>query len=329
MAHRSAPHYHPEVLGPTVERAEGWHTAGEETAIETRYRPRFVCDPWLTMAPLQHGRGDPTTRLSPTTIWRATRTPEGPATLRLSRDGASLMVAAWGPGVAWALEALPRLLGADDQPERFEPRHPLLRALLRRFAGMRFGRTDAVVEALLPAVLEQKVTGVEARASYRALVRIHGERAPGPAPLWIPPAPERLAATPAYAYHRLGLEERRAVTVRRIGGLASRLETTVALPGPEARARLQTIPGIGPWTAAEAVRTAFGDADALSVGDYHVPSLVAWALAGERRANDARMLELLAPYAGQRARVVRLLELSRLYPPRRGPRMSARSIAAI
>lgn len=194
---------------------------------------------------------------------------------------------------------------------------------------MRFGRTDAVVEALLPAILEQKVTGLEARASYRALLHGRGERAPGPAGLWLPPHPERLAVMPTYVYHQLGLEERRALTVRRVGALAGRLETLSALPGPEARARLQVIPGIGPWTAAEAGRAAFGDADALSVGDFHVPSVVSWALAGEPQGDDARMLELLQPYVGQRARVVRLLELARLYPPRRGPRLAPRSITGI
>lgn len=297
--------------------------------IETRYRPDFKVDPWLTMAPLQHGRGDPSTRLTPTDIWRASRTPEGPATLRLSRAGPALHVMVWGPGREWALAALPRLLGAGDEPERFEPHHPLLQALRVRFAGLRFGRTDAVVEALLPAILEQKVTGVEARASYRALIRAHGERAPGPAALWLLPEPGRLAATPAHAYHRLGLEERRAATLRRVGLLADRMEALAAVPAPEARARLQSVSGIGPWTAAEAGRTAFGDADAVSVGDHHVPSLVAWALAGERRADDARMLALLEPYGGQRARVVRLLQSAGIYPPRRGPRMAPRRISAI
>ncbi|MDQ3492936.1 MAG: DNA-3-methyladenine glycosylase 2 family protein [Chloroflexota bacterium] len=304
-------------------------TASREPVIEMRYRPDFRVDPWLTMAPLQHGRGDPTTRLLPSAIWRATRTPHGPATLRLTRDGADLAVLAWGPGSAWALAALPRLLGAEDEPERFQPRHPLLSHLQRRFRGLRFGRSDAVVEALLPAVLEQKVTGIEARTSYRAIIRTHGERAPGPGVLWISPLPGRLTATPTHAYHRLGVEERRAVTLRRIGALADRLEATTMLPGPEARARLQTLPGIGPWTAAEVGRVAFGDPDAVSIGDYHVPSLVSWALAGEPRGDDARMLELLEPYAGQRARVVRLLELAGDHPPRRGPRLAPRSIAGI
>lgn len=89
------------------------------------------------------------------------------------------------------------------------------------------------------------------------------------------------------------------------------------------------LPGLGPWTAAEVALRALGDADAVSVGDYHIPSMVGFALAGERKATDARMLELLAPYRGQRGRVIRLLEEGGVRPPARGPRMSVRSIAAI
>ncbi len=86
------------------------------------------------------------------------------------------------------------------------------------------------------------------------------------------------------------------------------------------------MPGIGPWTAAEVGVRALGDADAVSVGDFHLPNLVAYALAGEPRGNDARMLELLEPYRGQRARVMRLLELSGIRPPRYGPRLAPRRI---
>jgi 3-methyladenine DNA glycosylase/8-oxoguanine DNA glycosylase len=94
----------------------------------------------------------------------------------------------------------------------------------------------------------------------------------------------------------------------------------------EAYARLMAVPGIGPWTAAEVGVRALGDPDAVSVGDFHLPNLVAFALAGEPRANDARMLELLEPYRGQRARVIRLLELSAIRPPRYGPRLSPRRL---
>jgi hypothetical protein len=88
-------------------------------------------------------------------------------------------------------------------------------------------------------------------------------------------------------------------------------------------------PGIGPWTAAEVGIRALGDPDAVSIGDFHLPNLVAWVLAGEPRADDARMLALLAPWAGHRARVIRLLESSGLAAPRFGHRLAPRSIAGI
>lgn len=235
---------------------------------------------------------------------------------------------AWGDGREWAVEALPRLLGELDEPDAFRPVHPLLRVLHRRFAGLRFGRTDAVVEALLPAIIEQKVTGFEARASYRALLRAFGEPAPGPGRLMVPPDATRLAGMPYHAFHPLGLEARRALTLTRVASTAERLEEASRLSPTDALSRLRAVRGVGPWTAAEAARTAFGDPDAVSLGDYHVPSLVCWALGGTP-GDEARMLELLEPYRGQRARVVRLIELSGLRPPRRGPRLAPRSIAGM
>jgi 3-methyladenine DNA glycosylase/8-oxoguanine DNA glycosylase len=183
--------------------------------------------------------------------------------------------------------------------------------------------------SLVPAIIEQKVTGDEAQRSYRSLIRMHGEPAPGPAGLWLPPASERLAAMPYWAYHPIGVEQRRADVIRRAAARGAWLEAAGSLTPADALERLQALPGIGPWTAAETARTAWGDPDAVSVGDYHLPSLVAWVLAGERRADDARMLELLEPWRGQRARVARLLELSGRMPPRRGPRMPSRSIAGL
>ena len=67
----------------------------------------------------------------------------------------------------------------------------------------------------------------------------------------------------------------------------------------------------------------------MSVGDFHIPNLVAWALAGEPRGTDERMLELLEPYAGQRGRVTRLLELGGAAAPRYGPRVASRRISGL
>lgn len=262
-------------------------------------------------------------------IWRATRTPMGPATLRLRREGAGVEVSAWGPGADRAIEQSPDLIGAFDDPSVFRAHHPVIRELHRRMAGLRLGRTGAVMEALVASIIEQKVTGKEAFRSYERLVRTHGDPAPGPAPLLVPPSPERLAALPYYVFHPLGIERRRADTIRRACSNAKRLEEAAGLPITEAYRRLRAVRGVGAWTAAEVARVALGDPDAVSIGDYHLPNLVAWTLAGEPRGDDARMIELLQPYRGQRARAIRLLEAGGRGAPRYGPRRRLRSIASI
>jgi 3-methyladenine DNA glycosylase/8-oxoguanine DNA glycosylase len=283
----------------------------------------------LTLGPLRHGAGDPTIAIARGHVLRATRTPDGPATIELRITDDRLDAEAWGPGADRALAAVPDLVGWHDDPSAMAPGDPFVARLARRLAGLRLGRSGAVMESLVPAIIEQKVTGREAFRAFRGLVRRYGEPAPGPLGLMLPPEPETLARLPYYAFHPLGVERRRADTIRRAAGRAAWLEEVVALPLPEAYARLRSIPGVGVWTAAEVAVRALGDVDAVSVGDFHLPKLVAWALAGEPRATDERMLELLEPYRGQRARVVRLIEAGGLGPPRRAPRLPARSIAEI
>jgi 3-methyladenine DNA glycosylase/8-oxoguanine DNA glycosylase len=296
--------------------------------ISRRIELRAPLDLGTTLGPLIHGRGDRTVRLSAGEAWLAFRTPEGPASLRVTPEGAgAVRLAAWGLGAGYALETAPALIGEEDAPERFVAQHAVLRRLQRTHPGLRLPRSGRVLHALVPTIIEQKVTGTEALRAYAALLRAYGEPAPGPADLSLPPAPATLAALPYHAFHPLGVERRRAEVIRRAAGRAAWLEA--APDAVEATRRLTSLPGIGPWTAAEVVRTAFGDPDAVSVGDYHVPNMVAWALAGEPRADDARMLELLEPYRGQRGRVQRLLEVGRVVAPRYGPRMVPRRIVAI
>ena len=294
------------------------------------------------LGPLLRGSGDPTLRITTLSAARATRTADGPATLLIEhrpRSG-TVEAEAWGPGADRVLEGLPALLGLDDDPDGFEPgHHPVIAELARRRRHVRLGRTGAVVEALVAAILEQKVTGTEAWRAYRGLARVYGERGPGPIAarldLWLPPAPVVLAALPYHAFHPLGVEQRRAELIRRVAGDAARLDALADAPGSRAEvgaaaaATLRRYQGIGPWTAAEVTVRALGDPDAVSVGDFHLPHLVSWALAGEPRATDARMLELLEPWAGHRARVVRLLEGSGLAAPRYGARLAPRDIRGL
>ena len=280
-----------------------------------------------TLAPLGRGPGDPTLRFIDARAWRATRTPVGPVTLAITHDEDCVRAEAWGPGADWALEHVPDLLGLDQEQTPLAG-HPAVERLARRLPGVRIPRSGAVLEALVPAILEQKVIGEEARRALFLLIRRHGEPAPGPPELRlrVPPTPATLAALPYFALHPYGVERRRADLIRRVAARAPWFEAIVDLPHANAYARLTAVPGIGPWTAAEVGVRALGDTDAVSVGDYHLPHLVSYALAGERRATDARMLELLEPFRPNRARVIRLLELGAPRMERRGPRLPFRAI---
>jgi len=263
-------------------------------------------------------------------VWRATRTPEGCTTTHFEVLNNFVEVKAWGPGADWALAAAPDLLGpgaADD----FVAHHPIVDELHRRNPGLRIGRSNAVIEALVPTIIEQKVIGIEAKSSYAHLVRSLGEPAsdlPSMAPrLVVPPSPATLAATPAWAMHRFGIEQKRADIIRRACHRANRLEEALTMNPANATRRLTAIAGIGPWTAAEVKRVALGDRDAVSIGDYNLPNQVSWVLANEPRGTDERMLELLEPYRGYRAHVIRLIVTSGIRPPRYGPHLSFSRIA--
>ncbi len=286
-----------------------------------------------TVAPLCRGAGDPTMRVALREVLRAWRTEAGPAALRLVPGDGELLAEAHGPGAELALEAAGGLAGLEDRPRDLTPTDPVIRRLAHAFPGLRLTRAGAVFDVLVPAVLEQKIAGKEARRIHRGLVRSLGEPAPGPFGLLLPPAPERVAELPYFAFHPLGLERRRAELLRRLAARAGSLERLARARSraelDAARTALESIPGIGRWTSAEVARVALGDPDAVSEGDFHLPNLVAWNLAGEPRGTDERMLELLEPYRGQRGRVQRLLEAGGTVAPRFGPRLRIHSIGRI
>jgi 3-methyladenine DNA glycosylase/8-oxoguanine DNA glycosylase len=294
------------------------------------FRSEQPIDLGLSARELRHGPGDPTIVFGPGGVARATRTPEGPATIQMtSADRLEIVARAWGPGADWAVEHAPEISGALDEPSEFRPAHPGLRDLHRRMPGMRFTRSLAVVEALVPTIIEQKVTSAEAHRSFRMLVRAFGERAPGPFGLVLQPTPEALASLPYEAFHPFGIERKRSETIRSVCAHAGRLEEASLMPSRAAFERITSFRGVGRWSAGNVMQQALGDPDAVLVGDFHMPHAVAWFLAGEPRATDERMLDLLEPYRGQRARAMRLITYSGNHAPKFGPRHRIRDIAAI
>jgi len=294
-----------------------------------------------TLGPLCQNRHDPAVRLSATELWWTARTPDGAATLHLVRTGDRLTATGYGPGAGWVTGQADAIAGLRDDVSGFAElaeRHPVVRQAWRQRPGLRLTRTGRVFVHLVPTILAQKVTGLEAIRGYTKTVRHFGEAAPGPYPgLLLPPDPAAVAAAPYWVFHPFGVEAKRADALRRVAAEAARLEA--APDAGAATARLTALPGIGVWTAAEVTRLAFGDPDAVTVGDYHIPHHVVHALTGAPRAGsrdsspgtvspaDALMLELLEPFRGQRARVCQLLLATTRGAPRFGPRLPVRSFA--
>ncbi|KQZ90617.1 3-methyladenine DNA glycosylase [Phycicoccus sp. Root563] len=304
-------------MSPTVERTRVW-------------RPDRPVSVGLVISILRRGGGDPTFQPDRGQgWWLGLPTPQGAATLRLVQrtDDGEVTASAWGPGADWALAQVPALLGAGDDETGFVALHPQVARAHRRYAAWHVPRSGLVLHALVPAVIEQKVTGQEAFGGYRALVHRFGSRAPGPGEarkLWVAPDAATWAAVPSWEWLRASVDGARSGTAVRAAKAAGRLEECASMTTADARARLRAIPGIGVWTSSEVAQRALGDADAVSFGDYHVAKNITWALLGEARDDDV-LAELLEPYRGHRYRVQRLLELDGHFRPRRGPRMSPRT----
>lgn len=297
-----------------------------EPSVRT-WRPRSPLDLTAVLAPLRRGRGDPTLRIDASgVLWRAATTADGPVTLRLAGDeSGSVRASAWGPGTDAALAGVPELLGAADDATGFVAVHDVVARGERAARALPLGACGRVWDVLVAAVLEQKVTTREAWRSWRELCGRFGAPAPGPGPegMRAPPDSRQLRAIRDWEWHRAGVDGARRRTLVAAARVAHRLERAVELGGVEGRNLLQHVPGVGPWTAAEVAQRAWGDPDAVSVGDFHLPSIVGTALAG-RPLDDEGMLDALAPYAGHRHRAVRYLSAAGVSRPRFGPRMPAR-----
>lgn len=289
--------------------------------------------PGHTLAPQRRGPADPCFRIDAAgAIWRTSLQPSGPMTARIARSAPDAVVCqAWGEGAGEFLENLPALLGGADETSDFHPLHPVVERAYRRVPHLRIGRTGRVLEALIPAVLEQRVQGVEAFRSWRLLVTKFGAPAPGPAPagMRVPPSAQVWRTIPSWEYHRANVDPGRMRTLLGCAARADALERLATGTPVAAREAMTSLRGVGVWTAAETAQRALGDADALSIGDYHLSSVIGCTLLGHPIDDDA-MVELLEPMRPHRYRVVRLLEVSGLAQlPRRGPRLSRHRISGL
>jgi 3-methyladenine DNA glycosylase/8-oxoguanine DNA glycosylase len=285
----------------------------DRPAASTIYHPRHPVDVGFAVM------GAKTVKRRSGVYWWTTNTPEGAATVAFRVVAAQIRADAWGPGTPWALDHLPDLLGARDDPEGFVCHHPRLNELFEIFSNPRVGATHRWYEAMATAIIGQRVVKADAGASRSRLSWRHGGPAPGPGPVPLFPSPETILSIPDHGFHTVGIERSRARAIRVAAKHADRLERLGSQPRDEVSEWLYKLPGIGPWTSALTTAVAGGDPDAVPVGDLHLPRLVSYALTGEEHGDDARMLELLDPYAGHRQRVVRMVKLAGAGPPSHRP----------
>jgi hypothetical protein len=298
---------------------------GEAPAPVATLAPGGGITTMTTLSVYRTGHWDPTMRLSGTSrlgeMWRATLTPHGAGTLRLRWQDGTFDAEAWGDGADWLLDSIPALTGRHDEPVEVRTGHPAVLRAQHRHPGLRLGASGTLYHDLLPVIIAQRITGGEANQQWYRLVRELGQPAPGPDPeLRCPPAADVLARRPAWSFHRMGIEARRAEALRTVARHAARIGEWATLEPAACGAKLALLPGIGQWTIGSVLGPSLGDPDAFAIGDYHLKNDVAFALAGEARGTDDRMVELLEPYRGQRGRVVRLLQLDAPHAPKFGPR---------
>ena len=206
------------------------------------WRPGWPCPVAQTLRIVRRGGADPTYRTTPTARSGAASAPRRarrPCASCARPDTGDVLGEAWGSGAAWALEQMPAMLGADDDPSGFEPRHPVLEQAWRRHPHWRLTRTGRVMEALTPAIIEQKVTGQEALAGFRTLVFRYGERAPESGrevELWVQPSAETIRMVPSWAWLQMHIDPARSRALVSAARYARNLERTVG-DGPTAAPR--------------------------------------------------------------------------------------------
>lgn len=294
------------------------------TSKTRRFAVEGPIDLALTLRQLNEG-----SRRDTDGMWWATNTPIGPGSVRLHREGTAIIAEAWGEGAEWMLEKAPGVVGIHDDPTTMPLVNDMIADLARRKPGLRMPRSERVMEALFINVLGQKIQATMAHRSARIVRSKFGRPAPGPCPIQLLPTTAELASMHYTDFHGLGVERKRADIIIRCAKRANRLEETAEMNFTDARQRLLAFPGIGPWTTGLIMQAALGDPDSVAVGDYHIPNTVSWALAGEPRADDERMLELLEPFAGHRGRVTLLLKYSGISAPKYGPRLGLWSPAKL
>ncbi|WP_433727345.1 DNA-3-methyladenine glycosylase family protein [Actinoplanes sp. CA-051413] len=213
-----------------------------------------------------------------------------PVGVRVTGDGAepvAEVVANPGPVPAERIRAqVERILSLDVDGTGFPAvgeRDPVVGELQTRYPGLRPVQFHSPYEAAVWTIIGQRIRRSQAAGIRTRLATQLGEQIDfGDAQLPSFPAPDRLAGLREFP----GLTSRKIEQLQSVGRAADdgQLDaaTLRALPAAEALTRLQTLPGIGPFSAELILLRGAGDPDAFPRNEKRLHH----AMAGAYRLGD-------------------------------------------
>jgi DNA-3-methyladenine glycosylase II len=211
-------------------------------------------------------------------LLRAWGPPSAPWVVGVEDRGARWKVEAWGAGAADARRAARQLFSLDHAlPEfyRLVRRDPTLRGTDRRFRGLRLPRDASVYESLLHAIVGQQLSVHAANTIQRRLfalvgssLEVDGVQVPSV------PTPARLGALSVDELRSVGLSRVKSASLRSLATWAASdpptTQSLATMPLADAVDTLDRLPGVGRWTAENALLRGVGRTDVFVAGDLGI-----------------------------------------------------------
>ena len=229
-------------------------------------------------------------------LLRAWGPPDRPWVLGVEERGSRWRVEAWGAEPRPARRAARELFSLDHPLPQFYAlvRHePVLRGTERRFRGLRLPRDASVYEALLHAIVGQQLSVRAANALQRRLFDLAGSYLDaGGIPVPCVPTPSRLASLSVADFRSVGLSRVKAASLRSLASWAladpPTTEALASMPLPAAVDALDRLPGVGRWTAENALLRGAGRPDVFVAGDLGIRvALDRYGVVRRERPEDA------------------------------------------
>jgi DNA-3-methyladenine glycosylase II len=256
----------PRVLGEVSHRTSTWITPPRASSLPAEREQLEYSSRSIAFADDGHR------------LLRAWGPPERPWVVGVEMRGSRWAVEAWRAGPADARRAVRELFSLDHPIEQFYAqvrREPVLNGTQRRFRGLRLPRDASVYEALLHAIVGQQLSVRAANTIQRRLFdRVGSFLDAGGVEVPCVPTPSSLIALSPEDLRSVGLSRAKSGALRSLAAWAAdrppTSEELARMPLSSAVETLDRLPGVGRWTAENALLRGVGRPDAFVAGDLGV-----------------------------------------------------------